>query len=154
MPDFFDKFFENWIKEDLSPIKQFENLYDPLISYYNYNFDDTVMPEEDYNIFFNTMKKQLETKEQQNFVERFRPLGNKLSLRLQLSKIFEQLEYLKDEEKRKHYVGMVVDLRNRIQHATENISPELLRNSSNMTHNLNSFTSDLILHEIEYNKKD
>lgn len=71
-----------------------------------------------------------------------------------MSKIFEQLEFLKDEEKRKRYVGMVVDLRNRIQHTTENISPELLRDSSNMTHNLNSFTFSLILHEIEYNKKD
>ena len=154
MPDFFDKFFENWIKDDLSPIKQFENLYGALISYYNYNFDETVIPEEEYTTFFNTLKKQLENKEQQNFVERFRPLGNKLSLRLQLNKIFEQLEYLNDDEERKHYVGMVVDLRNRIQHATENISPELLQDSSNMADNLNSLTSSLILHEIEYKKND
>ena len=153
MPDFFDKFFENWIKEELSPIDKFENLFQALMYYYNYNFDETVKAEEEYNLFFNNLKKKLND-EEQKFVDRFRLLGNKLSLRSQLNKIFEQLEYLKDEEKRKHYVGMVVDLRNRIQHATENISHELLRDSSNMAHNLNSFTSGLILHEIEYEKKD
>ena len=153
MPDFFDKFFENWIKEDLSPISRFENLYGALISYYNYNFEDTIMTEEEYILFFNTLKKKLD-KDEQNFVDRFRVLGNKLSLRSQLDKIFEQLEYLKEKEKREKYVGLVVELRNRIQHATENISRDLLRDSSNMAHNLNSFTSSLILHEIEYEKND
>ena len=153
MPDFFDKFFENWIKEDQSPTDKFENLFQALIYYYNYNFDETVKPEEEYNLFFNTLKKKLD-EEGQKFVDRFRLLGNKLSLRSQLNKIFEQLEYLKDKEKREKYVGMVVDLRNRIQHATENISPDLLRDSSTMAHNLNAFTSSLILHEIEYEKND
>lgn len=152
MPDFFDKFFENWIKEDLSPIDKFENLFQALMYYYNCNFDETVMSEEEYTQFFNSLKKKLEEKEQK-FVDRFRLLGNKLSLRSQLNKIFEQLEYLKNSERREKYVGMIVELRNRIQHATDNISPDLLRDSSNMAHNLNSFTSNLILHEIKYEKR-
>ena len=152
MPDFFDKFFENEIKENLSPINRFENLYQSLMFYYNYNFKKKLMSDEDYTSFFNNLLKKLDSDEK-NFVEKFRVQGNNISARKQLGKIFEQLEYLKDKERREPYVNAVVDVRNRIQHATENIGHELLRDASNMAHNLTSFTSGLILYEIEYEKK-
>jgi len=151
MPDFFDKFFENCIKENLSPINKFENLYQSLMFYYNYNFEKTRMSDEDYTSFFNNLLNKLEGNEKE-FVERFRVQGNNISARMQLGKIFEQLEYLKDKKNREPYVNDVVDVRNRIQHATENIGRDLLQDSSNMAHNLNSFTSSLILYEIEYEK--
>jgi len=94
------------------------------------------------------------TKDEKQFVERFKVSGNKVSLRKQLNKIFEQLEYLKDKQNREKYVQEVVDVRNRILHATENIGHDLLRDASNMAHNLTSFTSGLILYEIEYEKND
>ena len=110
------------------------------------------MSDEDYTSFFNNLLKKLDSDEK-NFVEKFRVQGNNISARKQLGKIFEQLEYLKDKERREPYVNAVVDVRNRIQHATENIGHELLRDASNMAHNLTSFTSGLILYEIEYEKK-
>jgi len=152
MPDFFDRFFENVIKDDLSPIDKFENLCQSLLSYYNYKFEERRQSEEEYTSFFNTLISKLENDEKQ-FVERFRLLGNRFSLRQQLDKIFEQLDYLKDKDSRDRYVNAVVDLRNRIEHATENISHSLIRDAFGMAHNLTSFTSNLILHEIEYDEK-
>jgi len=151
MPDFFDQFFENLVKNDLSPIDKFENLCQSLLFYYNYKFDDTRQSEEEYTSFFNKLTNKLKEDEKQ-FVDRFRLLGNKFSLRQQLDKIFVQLDYLKENDKRDSYINAIVELRNQISHATENISPSLIRDAFNMTHNLTSFISGLILYEIEYDK--
>ena len=152
MPDFFDRFFENTIKNIESPIDRFENLYQTVLSYQKYKFSDLIRPKEEYTTFFNTLQNKLENEEDKQFVERFRSLGNFYSARQQLDKVFEQLDYLKDKEARKAYVDAVIDVRNRIEHATENISPTLLGDASRMEHNLNAFISGLILLEIEYDK--
>ena len=153
MPDFFDRFFENIVKDDLSSVDKFENLCQALLSYYNYNFEKNKQLPKEYTSFFNTLLDKLDTDEKQ-LVERFRSSGNQFSLRDQLGKIFEQLEYLKDETRRKKYVNDIVLLRNRVEHATENLSAELYRDASNIVHNLNSFTSNLILYEIEYERNN
>lgn len=152
MPDFFDRFFENTIKDIQSPIDRFENLYQAILSYQNYKFPGTILSKEEYTAFFNSLQNKLEDKEDKQFVERFRPLGNLFSPRQQLGKVFEQLDYLKDKKDRDLYVNGVIELRNRIEHATENISPILLGDASRMEHNLNAFISGLILFEIEYDK--
>ena len=152
MPDFFDRFFENTIKDIQSPIDRFENLYQTILSYQNYKFPGTIRPKEEYIIFFNSLQNKLEDEKDRQFVERFRPLGNLFSPRQQLDKVFEQLDYLKDKKDRDSYVNGVIELRNRIEHATENISPILLGDASRMEHNLNAFISGLMLFEIEYDR--
>ncbi|MCH7649078.1 MAG: hypothetical protein IIA83_10785, partial [Thaumarchaeota archaeon] len=128
------------------------NLYQTVLSYQKYKFSDLIRPKEEYTTFFNTLQNKLEKEEDKQFVERFRSLGNFYSPRQQLDKVFEQLDYLKDKKAREAYVDAVIDMRNRIEHATENISPTLLGDASRMEHNLNAFISGLILLEIEYDK--
>lgn len=150
MPDFFNSFFENVINENLFTYDKFENLYQSLLFYYNYKFDDARMPKEDYKLFIKEMKNKLNDKEQQ-FIERFVGSGNVFSLSQQLEKIFMQLDFWKDKPSEcRHYVREIVLVRNRIEHSTESITTKTLSDANNMTHNLTSFISTLILYEIEY----
>ena len=97
------------------------------------------------------MREKLDDKEKQ-FVDWYRGMGNKLSLKQQLEKIFLQLDFWKTEpSKYGKYIDDIVEIRNRISHATKNISPQTNRDVDNITHNLTNFISSLILFEIKYN---
>lgn len=150
MPDFFNSFFENIINENLFPYDRFENLIQSLLFYFNYKFEDIRTPKEEYNKFFDKMREKLEANEKQ-FVDRFRDMGNKLSLKQQLENIFLQLDFWKaNPDKYETYIDQIVKVRNRISHATKNTSNQTIMDTSNMTYNLTNFVSDLILFEIEY----
>lgn len=96
------------------------------------------------------MREKLDDNEKQ-FVDRFRGMGNQLSLKQQLEKIFLQLDFWKAEpSKLKKYIDNIVEVRNRISHATKNVTSQTYGDAINMTHNLTSFISSLILFEIKF----
>ena len=108
------------------------------------------MPKEAYNTFFEKLKDNLDDDEKQ-FVDRFRSQGNYYSLSQQLEKIFLQLDFWKENpSKYKRCIDEIVSVRNHISHATRNITPETLINANNVTQNLTSFITSLILHEIKF----
>jgi len=150
MPDFFHSFFENVINEHLLPYDRFENLVQALFFYYNYKFDDTRSTKKEYDAFFTKMRDKLDNDEKE-FVDRFRGMGNQLSMKSQLEKIFLQLEFWKaNPSKYKTYIDQILEVRNRIAHSTENVSNQTIMDANNMSHNLTSFISSLILFEIKY----
>ncbi|NIP61823.1 MAG: hypothetical protein GWO15_03375 [Nitrosopumilaceae archaeon] len=152
MPDFFNSYFENIINESLFPYDRFENLFQSILFYYNYKFDNKRLPKEEYSTFIKKMKGKL-NEEEQKFVDRFSNLGNEFSISQQLDKVFEQLEFFKNEpQKRKRYIREIVKTRHKISHATGRITPQSLSDATNMTSNLTTFISNLILYEIEYSK--
>ena len=151
MPDFFDRFYENMVKEELSPIDKFENLIQSLLLYHKNNFEDSELPEEKYNEFFKELIRKLDGKEK-HFVERFRVMGNKLGLRKQLGQIFELVHNESDKRDRDRYVNKIVSLRNNIEHPVENTTPEIHARAFSMTNNLTAFVSKLISYEIKYDQ--
>ncbi|MGH2612854.1 MAG: HEPN domain-containing protein [Rhabdochlamydiaceae bacterium] len=121
-----------------------------LLFYSNYKFENIQTPKEEYNKFFDKMREKLDDNEKQ-FVDRFRGMGNQLSLKQQLEKIFLQLDFWKAEpSKLKKYIDNIVEVRNRISHATKNVTSQTYGDAINMTHNLTSFISSLILFEIKF----
>ena len=95
------------------------------------------------------MKKKLSDDEQQ-FIERFRPLGNQPSLRKQLKKIFQEVDTLKNFPREK-FIGQVITMRNRIEHSTSHRTEKhYYLNIGNIVHNLKSVITSIIMYEIEW----
>lgn len=151
MPDFFNLYFQNVINDSLFITDRFENLFQSVLHYYNYKFKDEITAKEDYDLFINNMKNKLDPNEEK-FIERFRNLGNKRSLSVQLDTVFSQLSYLNNQPDKKKYLREFVEIRNKISHATRNNTPKFMADVSNMTHNLTALVSSLILYEINYGK--
>ena len=152
MPDFFDRFCENMIKEDLSHIDKFENLIQSLLFYHNHNFEDNESSKKEYNEFFKKLVSKLDNKEK-CFVERFQGMGNKLSLRKRLKQMSERVHTEADKNFRDQYINKIIALRNDIEHSIGNTAPEIPHRAFSMTRNLTAFVSRLILYEIKYEQR-
>ena len=147
MPDFFDRFYENVIKEELSPIDKFENLIQSLLFYHKSRFDNTVMPRKDYNIFFNNILDKLDADEKK-FIEKFRTMGNNISMRNLLKDIVKKIDG--DNDNTNRFIDEIVLLRNKIEHSTENTTSDTLPLVSSLTYNLSNLVLQLIRYEISH----
>ena len=148
MSGFFDRYFENVIKEELSPIDKFENLIQSLLFYHQYKFPTEVTSEEEYKEFFDKLISKLSDKEAE-FVNRFRSLGNKLSLKKQLEAIFKLAVNMSDRNSKKH-IERIVSLRNQIEHSSGNSPSDILQPASNFVYDLTALIRILLCNEIDY----
>ena len=147
IPDFFDRFYENVIKEELSPIDKFENLIQSLLFYHKNRFSDEICCKDEYDDFFKKLLDKLDENEKR-FVDRFRQSGNKISLRKQLKNIFVVVYPDIEHEVLNHNINKIVLLRNQIEHSTEPTTSSTLASVSAMTYNLTGLVSTLIRREI------
>lgn len=147
MPDFFDRFYENVIKEELLPMDKFENLIQSLFFYHKNKFSDEIYCNDEYDDFFKKLRDKLNESEKQ-FVDRFRQLGNKISLRKQLKNIFAVVHPDVERKSLDRYINEIIRLRNQIEHSTEPTTSSTLESASVMTYNLTALILTLIQHEI------
>ena len=151
MPDFFDRYYENIIKEELSPIDKFENLIQSLLYYHKNRFESRLMSDEKYNDFFTNLLNKLNNNEKQ-FIERFRNLGNQYSMRQILKDIFKSIGI--DSKNANNYSQQIIELRNKIEHSLENTTESTIFSVSNMIPNLSTIILTLIRREIESDEEN
>ncbi len=152
MPHFFNSFFENIIKDNLSPEDKFENSIQALLFYHNYKFTENKWKPENYAKFIDDMKVKL-NEEEKSFIEKIRGQGNFISMCEQLNRVLKQMELYKSLPTLDNYVKEILSIRVTLSHSKILHDPNFYQKLIEMTFNLNSILTNLIMFELNYDNQ-
>ncbi len=152
MPHFFNSFFENIVKDNLSPEDKFENFIQSLLFYHNYRFTENKWKTENYAKFIEDMKAKL-NEEEKSFIEKIRGQGNFIGMPEQIKRVLKQMEPYKSLPTLDNYVKEILSIRVTLSHSKIFQEPNFYQKLVGMTFNLNSILTNLIMFELDYDNQ-
>ncbi len=149
LPLFFNSFFENIIKDNLSLDDKFENSIQALLFYHNYRFTENKWKTENYTKFIEDMKVKL-NEEEKSFIEKIKGSGNFIGMSEQIKRVLRQMKPYKNLPTLDDYVKEILSIRVSLSHSKIIRKSDFYQKLSVMTFNLNSILTNLIMFELDY----
>lgn len=152
MPLFFNSFFENIVKDNLSPEDKFENLIQSLLFYHNYRFSENKWKKQNYSKFIEGIKSKLD-KEESDFIEKIKGQGNFIGMPEQIKRVLKQLKPYKNLTGLDDYVKEILSIRVPLAHSKIIRNIDFYQKLHIMTFNLESILTNLIMFELDYEEQ-
>ena len=145
-------YFSAILNEHLATVElTFQTVVQALESYATKKFPDPCIPSSEYNQMIESLKSDA-TDEQKHFIERFRDLGNRPSLKIQLERLVKICpQVFESEENRKSFSKTVTAMRGRLAHGNQLTDPSSQMELFFLIQQMKILMDSLLLYELPIN---